>query len=128
MSLNLGEKFNVNKKKVSNLFSVPYSTPLLVITKDSQLLNSYDYSTDNRVPVSKPYLDANGGLFEDSQPTKNYFTKVANTPEYCSLEKVQDFLNINKPTKENYRFKQWKVRPKDPTNLEELLNTTYTAI
>ena len=125
--IDLGEKFNVNKKKVSNLFSVPYSTPLLVITKDSQLLNSYDYSTDNRVPVSKPYLDANGGLFEDSQPTKNYFTKVANTPEYCSLEKVQDFLNINKPTKENYRFKQWKVSPKDPTNLEELLNTTYTA-
>lgn len=125
--IDLGEKFNVNKKKASNLFAAPYSTPLLVITKDSQLLNSYDYSTDNRVPVSKPYLDANGGLFEDSQPTKNYFTKVANTPEYCSLEGVQDFLNTNKPTKENYRFKQWEASPKEPANLEELLNTTYTA-
>ncbi|MDU5020313.1 MAG: BspA family leucine-rich repeat surface protein [Clostridiales bacterium] len=125
--IDLGEKFNVNKKNVSNLFYVPYSVPLLVITKDSQLLNSYNYSADNRVSTSKPYLNANGGFFEDSQPTKNYFTKVANTPEYCSLENVQNFLNKNKPTKENYRFKQWETNPKEPTNLEELLNTTYTA-
>lgn len=125
--IDLGEKFDMNIKKGEYMFYTLFPSPLLVITKDSQLLNSYDYSTDNRVPVSKPYLDANGGLFEDYQPTKNYFTKVANTPEYCSLENVQNFLNTNKPTKENYRFKQWETSPKEATNLEELLNTTYTA-
>ncbi|WP_207492786.1 BspA family leucine-rich repeat surface protein [Enterococcus faecalis] len=122
--LNFNDEFDTSL--IDSTEESVYPSTLLLITKDYQLLNMYDYSKDGRTPVVKPYLDANGGLFEDSQSIKNYF-KVANTPEHCSLEGVQEFLTTHKPTKENYRFKQWEASPKEPTNLEELLNTIYTA-
>lgn len=126
--LNLSQFNLTNVRNMGSMFTTSAKSPLLVIAKDSKLLN-YNYSSGNRT-FTGPTFNAGGGTFADNSTTKNYFQSIAITPTDPKLQ-IQTFnqfkssLAVEKP---NSIFAGWQVNGVDnASNVTDLLTTTYQA-
>ncbi|EPA8139076.1 BspA family leucine-rich repeat surface protein [Enterococcus faecium] len=103
---------------------------LLVITRDSNLLNNRQTYLYQREPLSTPVLDANGGQFSDQTQTKKYFEKCVYEPEKLNLDNFERFKQENQPTRSgNNHFIEWKPS-KEVSNIKnvlDLVGVTYVA-
>ena len=103
---------------------------LLVITRDSNLLNNRKTYLYQREPLSTPVLDANGGQFSDQTQTKKYFEKCVYEPEKLNLDNFERFKQENQPTRSgNNHFIEWKPS-KEVSNIKnvlDLVGVTYVA-
>lgn len=113
------------------MFFVYQQKPLVLVTKDSQLLH-YNFTTDHRVPHMSPKLEANGGVFIDGTTStttvKQYFNSCAVTLEQIQLATFEAFKEANVPIRSGYEFNGWKAKQnKSEGTVFDLLDNVYTA-
>ncbi|MBO1104229.1 BspA family leucine-rich repeat surface protein, partial [Enterococcus faecalis] len=126
--------FVINKNtEISGMFKQNSSYEnrnALILATDSILLD-YNYVSDLVDPVSMPLLNANGGQFIDLTESKQYFTKVAYTPEeFESINKVtafEQFQKDNVPTKEGTTFRGWKLTEGNDSGAQNVYPDLYGA-
>lgn len=101
--------------KIFTYFLELSDIPLLLVTNDQRLLN-YEGLPGypiNRIPLSTPIFDANGGIFENGTDKKYYFEKVINTTIKIRMEVFEQFKKDNIPKKEGFIFDGWDVVSED---------------
>lgn len=132
--IDLSNFVTTNVSQLQYLFNMTTrtNTPLLVVVdkNKSQNLYNYNFSSDYRVPVIYPRLNANGGIFNDSNTTKNYFTRVSYDKNDVVLQKSNftAWVNQNKPSKSNIPFVRWNISNNADSLIDMILqNTEYVA-
>ncbi|EOB3484605.1 BspA family leucine-rich repeat surface protein, partial [Enterococcus faecium] len=116
----------------SGMFTTQSVTELLVLTNDEKL-KSLNYKTRfNRVLLSSPSLNANGGNFSNNLTTKNYFEKCAYEPTKISLTEFEQFKKENTPTNQGFGgfFLGWEKvggGNSNPTSVIDLIGSTFKA-
>ncbi|MGM0252199.1 BspA family leucine-rich repeat surface protein [Enterococcus sp. AZ129] len=118
---------------ISGMFAQHYSyvnRSAVILATDSKLLD-YNYASDLVDPVAMPQLNANGGQFKDQTNTKQYFTKVAYTPEeFETINKVttfEQFQKDNVPTKAGAEFRGWKLTEGTASGAQNVYPDLYGA-
>ena len=82
-------------------------------------LATYPFGSDNREKFAFPYLEANGGSFNDGTNQKEYIDNVVQkrykiyAPE--NLSNLSQFKKENVPSREGYIFKGWEASSIDST-------------
>ncbi|MDT2600975.1 BspA family leucine-rich repeat surface protein [Enterococcus hulanensis] len=76
------------------------------------------FQSDNREKFEFPYLDANGGKFDDGNQQKHYINGIVQSEDKILPEKnereLTNFKLNNTPLKEGYIFKRWEPNSLNP--------------
>lgn len=124
------DEFNLKMLDISKIFTFffeLYKLPLLLVTNDRRIINYRGFAgyPFNRVPLSTPILDANGGKFEDGTSKKYYFDSVVNTTKKIQMSTFDKFKENNIPKKEGFTFIGWILVNREipcPMNSTDMLN------
>ena len=102
---------------------------LLVITNDVKI-KRYGFASSNRIPYMVTF-SGNGGHFLGDKDIWNYIIPrfTINTDVFEEVEQIVEYdrLNVIKPSRDGYEFKEWVIEGPTPTNILELLDLTFKA-